>query len=221
MKNKTQIGPGHIASARGTDLNISTRQSVEISNALRYLTTVQAKKYLEEVISLKRAVPFKRFLRDMGHKPGMSAGRYPQKAAKAFLMVVKSVEANAQVKGLNTSNLKITKMIANKAAVPLTGGRNRQGTKRTHLEIEVQEKKAKKETRKGVASKVTKQDLKKDAHKKVKKESKAAAKSHTDLKSNPEAKPDPKTEANLESTESKNKSKEESDTKKNETEDKK
>jgi len=130
------------AHARALGVSISTKQSVEISHALRYRNTAFAKRYLEEVAALRRAVPFRRYNKDMGHKPGMAAGRYPQKAAKAFLQLVRSVEANAQVLGLDTGNLKITKLLANKASVPVTGGRRHRGTKRTHLEIEVQERKA-------------------------------------------------------------------------------
>ena len=43
------------------------------------------------------------------------------------------------MKGLDTANLKITKILANKASIPMTGGRHRRGTKRTHLELEVRE----------------------------------------------------------------------------------
>lgn len=139
MKNNNMKGTEHNASAKMTNLPISTKQSVEISNYLRYKNTAFAKKFLEDVTVLKKAVPFKRFNRDRGHKAGMAAGRYPQKAAKEFLLLVKSVEANAQAKGLNTGNLKIVKILANKASVPATGGRNRQGTKRSHIEIMVKE----------------------------------------------------------------------------------
>lgn len=148
MAEKKQLGTEHMASAKGLNLSISTKQSVEISYHLRYRDTSFAKQFLEEVVKLKKAVPFRRFTRDIGHKPGISAGRFPQKAASEFLKLIKSVEANAQAKGLNTSNLKIIKLLANKASVPLTGGRNRRGTKRTHLEIQVKEGREKKTDRK-------------------------------------------------------------------------
>jgi large subunit ribosomal protein L22 len=129
---------GHSAKAKTTNLSISTKHCVEISRFLRYKTTSFAKEYLQDVIDLKKAIPFKKFNRDTGHKVGsMAAGRYPQKAAKEFLKLVGSVEANAQSKGLNISNLKISKLIPNKASIPMTGGRHRSATKRTHLEIEV------------------------------------------------------------------------------------
>ena len=139
----------HIASAKSLNLPISTKHSIEISHYLRYKTTSFAKQFLEDVIKLRAAVPFRRFRRDVGHKAGMAAGRYPVKAAKEFLKMINSVEANAQVKGLNTASLKIIALLANKASIPMTGGRHRRGTKRTHLEIEVKEKKdIKKEVKK-------------------------------------------------------------------------
>lgn len=139
MKNKINQGSGPFASARMTNLPISTKQSIEISRYLRYKNTGWAKQLLEEVSALKRAIPFKRFTFDVGHKKGMAAGRYPSKAAKEFLHLLKSVEANAREKGMNLSHLKIVKILANKASIPITGGRSRQGTKRTHLEVVVKE----------------------------------------------------------------------------------
>ena len=149
---KKTKNPEHFATASAKNLAISTKDCIEIGNFLRYKNTAHVKGLLEEVISLKRAVPFKRFIRDTGHKAGMSAGKFPQKAAKCFLQLINSVEANAHYKGLNSSNLKITKLIANRASIPLTGGRRRTGTKRSHLEIEVKEMavKEKKDKKKSV-----------------------------------------------------------------------
>ncbi len=136
-KNETE----HLAKARITDSAISTKHSVEIARSLRYKTTGYAKQFLAQVIAMHTPVAFRRFKHNIGHKPGMAAGRFPQKAAKEFLRLVASVEANAQVKGLDTASLKIVKILANKASTPSTGGRHRQGTKRTHLEIQVKERK--------------------------------------------------------------------------------
>jgi large subunit ribosomal protein L22 len=147
QQNQTAIKEEHLAKARASDLHISTKHSVEICRYLRYKTTNAAKKILDDVIALKKPVPFKRYKRDVGHKPGMAAGRYPQKAAKEILRLIKTVEANAQFKGLNTSNLKIIKILANKASIPLTGGRHRNATKRTNLEVETMESREKKKGR--------------------------------------------------------------------------
>ena len=118
MTNKTQTGNEHVAVAKAMNASISTKHSVEISSAIRNKNTNIVKSFLENVIKLKEAVPFKRFNRDVGHKKNMAAGRYPQNAAKEFLKLVKSAEANAQVKGLDTSNLKIVKVVSNKASIP-------------------------------------------------------------------------------------------------------
>jgi len=163
----------HFAYAKSGNLPISSKQCIEICRNLRYKNTGWAKRYLEEVIVLKRAVPFRRFLMDMGHKPGMSSGRFPQKAAKEVLSLIKSVEANAQAKGLNTSTLKISKIVANKASIPLTGGRHRTGTKRANLEIEVKEMPAlKKRETKQQKEKTTKKSVKKKETTEEKKEGK-------------------------------------------------
>ncbi|MBR9682962.1 50S ribosomal protein L22 [Candidatus Woesearchaeota archaeon] len=134
----------HSARAKANDLSISTKHCIEICNYLRYKNTAFAKNVLEEVVALRKPIPFKRFKSDMGHKPGMAAGRFPQKAANEILRLVKAVETNAQFKGLNTANLKITKILANRASIPMTGGRRSTATKRTHVEIEVMEIKEKK-----------------------------------------------------------------------------
>lgn len=125
--------------ARGMNLSISTKHSIELCHWLRYRTTAEAKRLLEEVLQEKRAVPFKRFVRDVGHKAGMAAGRYPIKASAALLKLIKAVEANAQFKGLSSGQLKIVTLMANRAAIPFTGGRRFRKTKRTHLEIAVKE----------------------------------------------------------------------------------
>lgn len=129
-----------MARAVGRDISISKKQSVEICNRIRYKSTVQAKKILEDAIVLKKAIPFTRFNWNVGHRPTLGPGRYPQKAATEILALIKSAEANAQVKGLNTGNLSIVHINAQKAPTPHHYGRQR-GTKmkRTHIEIVLQE----------------------------------------------------------------------------------
>lgn len=131
---------GHLAAAKALNLPVSTKHCIEICRNLRFKDVSFAKQYLEEVVKLRKPVEFKRFIRNTGHKKGMSSGRYPTKAASEILKLLKSVEANAHFKGLNTSSLKITKLIANRAPNPFGGGRHRTGTKRTHVEVEVKER---------------------------------------------------------------------------------
>ena len=200
MTKTENVGTAHVASARSTNLPISTKHSVEISYHLRYKTTSSAKEFLESVVEMKQAVPFRRYARDVGHRRGMSAGRYPVKAVKEFISLIKSVESNAQEKGLNTSSLKISKLIANKASSPMTGGRRRGASKRTHLQIEVIEgvtkKSPKKDTKKKVKSEVPKSTV--PAKEEVKVEEKVAepineeapeVESKVEAVAEPEAKP--------------------------------
>ena len=136
--SKTETG--HLAIAKALNLPVSTKHCIEICDSLRYKDVSYAKQFLEEVVALKRAVPFRKYVMNTGHKKGMSTGKFPAKAASEVLKLLKSVEANAHFKGLNTGSLKITKLIANQASIPFTGARHRTATKRTHIEVEVKER---------------------------------------------------------------------------------
>jgi len=62
------------------------------------------------VIALRRPVPFRRFKKKVPHRRGLQGfctGRFPVKAAKQILRILKDVEANAEFKGLNTEKLKL------------------------------------------------------------------------------------------------------------------
>ena len=139
---KAKMESGHLAAAKALNLPVSTKHCIEICRTLRFKDVSYAKQFLQEVVELKRAVPFKRFVMNMGHKKGMSTGRSPVKAASEILKLLKSVESNAHFKGLNTGSLKITKFVANRAPIPMGGGRHSTGTKRTHVEVEVKERSA-------------------------------------------------------------------------------
>lgn len=98
----------------GRELHISRKQARELSKAIKGKNVVAARKLLEEVSMLKRAVPFKRYNTGVPHKRGMYAGRYPQKAAKEFLRVLKNAESNATYKGLDTEAMKISHIATKK-----------------------------------------------------------------------------------------------------------
>lgn len=159
------------AKAVGISLPISTKQSVEICRFIRNKSLEKAKTMLANVIVKKTAVPFKRYKMDVGHRRGkIAAGRYPMKASKQILDLLNSVETNAQFKGLNTSNLVITHICAHLASTPPHYGRRRRKTKRTHVEVVVEEKAEKKaETPKKEVKKDTKKIEKKEVPKQEKK----------------------------------------------------
>ena len=130
-----------MARAVGRDVAISVKQAIEISNYLRNRKLAQAKMLLEKVIEKKQAVPFKRFTNALGHRPGkMTSGRYPVKASQEFLNLLEAAESNAQIKGLNTSELQIIHLCAHKAHSPVHYGRHSgREFKRTHIELVLQE----------------------------------------------------------------------------------
>lgn len=154
MVEKQQTAAVHRAKAVMHSLPFSTKQGKEICNFLRYKKTTLVKPFLEKVIALKTPVPYTIAVKDLGHKPGIGPGRFPQKAAGFFLQAVKSVEANAQYKGLDVTSLVISKILVNKAAIPFTGKRQQVKSKRTHIEIEVEERKNAAGKKKTTAEKV-------------------------------------------------------------------
>jgi len=96
--------------AMGMELHVSPKHAREISRALRGMRAGDARQYLEDVIALKRAVPFRRYNRNVPHKRGLvgwDAGRYPQKAAKEILSVLINAISNAEYKGLEPGEMQI------------------------------------------------------------------------------------------------------------------
>lgn len=132
----------NMARALGRALPISFKQSVEICSLIRNKSLNYAKDVLKKVMEHKKAVPFRRFRHNIGHKTKIGPGRYPEKASNEILKMINSVEANAQFKGINTSNLIIAHISANEAGKVMHSGRKRsRKSKRTNVEIIVQEKK--------------------------------------------------------------------------------
>lgn len=130
-----------MARAKGMTLPISFKQSVEICDFISDRNVSDAKKILQNVIEKKVAIPFKRYNWDLGHKSKIGPGRYPEKASREFIKLIELVEANAQFKGLNTSNLVIAHISANKGGKAWHYGRqSRRKIKRTNIEIIVEEK---------------------------------------------------------------------------------
>ena len=138
-----------MALAIGRNMSFSTKHAIEICNHLRKKKLGLAKEILEGVIAKKKAIPFKRFTDGVGHKKGrIAAGRYPVKASKDILKLLKQAESNASIKGLSTEELIIRHLVANKASTPMRFGRQiRREAKRTHMEVIVEEVAAKKKAK--------------------------------------------------------------------------
>jgi large subunit ribosomal protein L22 len=134
-----------VARARGRNLLISTKQSVEVCRAIKGMRAEHAILFLKEVIEQKRAIPFKRYRRDVSHRPGIGAGRYPKKACEFIIKVLQNAIANAQQLGMDKSKLVVNKAIANLAISVERRKRGGIGRKvglgrQTHVEIELMER---------------------------------------------------------------------------------
>ena len=133
----------NMARAIGKSLPISFKQSVEICNFIRNKNLSYVKNVLGRVVNNEQAIPFRKYNHNIGHKKKIAAGRYPKKASMEILSLINNVEANAQFKGMNTANLVITHINANKSSKVMHSGRKRsRAAKRTNVEIVVGEKAA-------------------------------------------------------------------------------
>ena len=113
-----KISGDTIAKAKANELNVSPKHSIEIATFIRHQHVNDAITYLKDVIGLKKAIPFRRFNRNVAHKRGLpgtwDAGRYPVKASKEYIRVLESVKKNAEYIGLDADNLEIIHVSANR-----------------------------------------------------------------------------------------------------------
>ncbi|KAH9776764.1 60S ribosomal protein L17-2 [Citrus sinensis] len=107
-----------VFTSRYADVNMNTR---EAAHALRKLSLTKAKRYLEDVMAHKQAIPFTRFCRGVGrtaqakNRNPNGQGRWPVKSAKFILDLLKNAESNAEVKGLDVDALYISHIQVNQA----------------------------------------------------------------------------------------------------------
>ena len=132
--------------ARGkvNEVNVSPKHSIEIASFIRNKRINDAISYLNDVVALKKAIPFRRFNRNVAHKRGLpgnwDAGRYPVKASKIYIKLLESVKKNAEYLGLDAENLKIVHVSANrgrahKAVFPRAMGR---ATPKVHETVNIE-----------------------------------------------------------------------------------
>ncbi|KAL5229540.1 hypothetical protein ABZP36_028316 [Zizania latifolia] len=113
--------PTKSAKAMGRDLRVHFKNTRETAFALRKLPLVKAKRYLEDVIAHKQAIPFRRYCRGVGRtaqaksRQSNGQGRWPAKSAHFILDLLKNAESNADVKGLDVDNLYVSHIQVNQA----------------------------------------------------------------------------------------------------------
>jgi large subunit ribosomal protein L22 len=137
------------AHARGKDLRVSFKHSIEVCKAIRGMAVEDAKKYLEEVMAKKTPVHFRKHKGHIAHRKGagFGPGKYPVNAAKAILAIIHDVENNAEYKGLDPENMFIAHVSAYRGRV-FQGWRARArgrstawNTVTTNIELIIQERK--------------------------------------------------------------------------------
>lgn len=110
------------AKSRGSNLRVHFKHCREVSHAIKGMQLVKAKKFLEDVLEYKQAVPFTKFTGGCGRHaqgklrkaPGDKV-KWPQKATKVVLELLKNAEANAEMKGLDTEIMYVSHAQANRA----------------------------------------------------------------------------------------------------------
>ncbi|CRG89407.1 hypothetical protein PISL3812_06443 [Talaromyces islandicus] len=108
------------ARARGSYLRVSFKNTRETAQAINGWKLQRALVYLENVINHKEAVPMRRYAGSTGRTAqgkqfGVSKARWPVKSAEQLLGLLKNAEANADTKGLDTSNLVVKHIQVNQA----------------------------------------------------------------------------------------------------------
>lgn len=104
----------------GKQLNISRKHASAICKEIKGKSIEDAISLMESVIAFKKAIRFRGA--EIPHRRGMESGRYPIKASKEFIKMLKNLSANASVKGIDVDTLKIKTAKADKA-VDKRGGR--------------------------------------------------------------------------------------------------
>ncbi|GFY99982.1 ribosomal protein L22p/L17e family protein [Actinidia rufa] len=93
----------------------------ETAHAIRKMPLTKAKRYLEDVLAHKQAIPFTRFCRGIGrtaqakNRHSNGQGRWPVKSVGFILDLLKNAESNAEVKGLDVDTLYISHIQVNQA----------------------------------------------------------------------------------------------------------
>lgn len=127
--------PREVAIVNAYSQRISTKYAIAICKMIYKKDIGSAITELEMVMKKKKAVPTPSL--EVGHKPGkMGGGKYPLKASKVFIDVLKQLKANATVSMIEKPVITIA--MANQASRPFRRG----GTKgkRTHIHLEAREK---------------------------------------------------------------------------------
>ncbi|PSP75921.1 50S ribosomal protein L22 [Halobacteriales archaeon QS_3_64_16] len=109
--------PETTAKAMLRERRMSHKHGKEIARELKGMTASEATEYLEAVIEGDRSVPFRSHNTGAGHRKdidGWDAGRYPEKASKAFLDLLENATGNAEHQGFEGESMYIDHVAVHK-----------------------------------------------------------------------------------------------------------
>ena len=107
-KYSIELDPEKSAKAYGYELHCSPKDSMNLAYALKGMKTERAKKLLGEIIDMKRPLSAIFHKGKRSHQKGIGVGSYPQKAAYHMLKIIENAENNAEYKGFDVENMKIS-----------------------------------------------------------------------------------------------------------------
>jgi large subunit ribosomal protein L22 len=109
--------PDTTAKAMLREEPISPKHAKEIAREIKGKTAAEAVEYLEAVVEGERSVPFRSHNSGVGHRKdidGWDAGRYPEKASRAFLDLLENAVGNADEQGFDGEAMTIKHVAAHK-----------------------------------------------------------------------------------------------------------
>ena len=108
--NKQSLSADKLATTKtqaivnGRNLSCGLKHATAICNMIRGKEIDTAIKMIEEVTKMTRAVPMRG---EIPHRRGMMSGRYPVKASKIYLALLKGLKANAIANDLELEKFRI------------------------------------------------------------------------------------------------------------------
>ncbi|WP_459192232.1 50S ribosomal protein L22 [Halosimplex sp. J119] len=109
--------PETTAKAMLRERQMSHKHSKAIAREIKGKTAGDAVEYLQAVIDEEQSVPFRQHNSGVGHRndiDGWDAGRYPEKASKAFLDLLENAIGNADEQGFEGEAMEIMHCAAHK-----------------------------------------------------------------------------------------------------------
>jgi len=104
------VDPDTTAKAMLRERHVSLKHSKALAREIKGMTADEAVDYLEAVRAQEQTVPFRQHNSGVGHRSdidGWDAGRYPEKAAEAFLDLLENAIGNADHAGFDGEAMEI------------------------------------------------------------------------------------------------------------------